>query len=44
MASMSPPRPQRCGPTTAMAAPVATAASAPEPPSAKTVIPAETAS
>ena len=44
MASMSPPRPQRCGPTTAMAAAVATAASAPEPPWASTVMPADTAS
>ncbi len=44
MARTSPPRPHRCGPTTAMAAPVATAASAAEPPSASTPMPATAAS
>ena len=44
MASTSPPRPHRCGPTTAMTAPVPTAASAAEPPRARRPMPAEAAS
>ena len=44
MASTSPPSPHRCGPTTAMAAPVATAASAAEPPRSSMARPADAAS
>ena len=44
MARTSPPRPHRWGPTTAIAAPVATAASAAEPPRASRPRPAEAAS
>ncbi len=44
MASTSPPRPHRWGPTTAITVPVATAASAPEPPSASMAMPADAAS
>ena len=44
MASTSPPSPHRCGPTTAMAVPVATAASAAEPPRASMASPADAAS
>ena len=44
MASTSPPRPHRCGPTTAIAVPVATAASAAEPPWASMPRPADAAS
>ena len=44
MASTSPPSPHRCGPTTAIAAPVATAASAADPPRSSMPIPAEAAS
>ena len=44
MASTSPPSPHRWGPTTAMTVPVATAASAAEPPWASMAMPAEAAS
>ena len=44
MASTSPPRPHRCGPTTAITVPAPTAASAAEPPRASSPIPAEAAS
>ena len=44
IASTSPPSPHRCGPTTAMAVPVATAASAAEPPCASIPRPADAAS